>query len=159
MTIWIDADSCPRQVRDLVCKRGARHSDRVVFVANRDIPREGFPGVEMVVADTTPDAADDYIVENAEDNDLAITRDIPLASRLVTRGISVINDRGTTYTESNIRERLSMRNFMMDLYNNGYMPEKTGQFGSREMKDFANALDREITRLRKKRESGKGNET
>lgn len=150
MTIWVDADSCPRQVRDLACKRGALHANRVVFVANRDIPREGFPDVEMVIADATPDAADDYIVEHAERHDLAITRDIPLASRLVDRGISVINDRGTTYTESNIRERLSMRNFMMDLYNNGYMPEKTGQFGAREVRDFANALDREITRLAKR---------
>lgn len=149
MTIWVDADSCPRQVRDLACKRGASGANRVVFVANRDIPREGFPGVEMVVASATPDAADDYIVANAKRQDLAITRDIPLASRLVALGISVINDRGTTYTESNIRERLSMRNFMMELYNNGYMPERTGQFGTRELKNFANALDREITRLGK----------
>ncbi len=103
----------------------------------------------MIVCDATPDAADDYIHDNVGENDLVITRDIPLAKRLVTKNIRVINDRGTVYTETNINERLSMRNLMLDLYNNGIMPERSGQFGKKEMQEFANALDRELTRLLK----------
>lgn len=148
-TLWVDADSCPRQVRDLVCKAAKRLCLNIVFAANRDIPREGFPFVKMIISEATADAADDYIVTNATVGDLVVTRDIPLAARLVEKGIRVINDRGVSYTEENIRERLSMRNFMMELYTNGYMPERQGQFGKRELIDFANALDRELTKLAK----------
>ena len=72
---------------------------------------------------------------------------IPLARRLVDNQIRVINDRGTVYTDENIRERLAMRNLMLELYTSGLAPEKTGQFGKKELNNFANALDREITRL------------
>jgi len=149
MIIWIDADSCPRQVRDLVCRTGNRLKLQVQFVANHPIPIPDDPLFVMSIADKTPDAADDLIVEQARENDLVITRDIPLAKRLVDKGIREINDRGTVYTEININERLSMRNLMFDLYNNGIYPEKTGQFGKKEIQDFANALDREIQKLLK----------
>ncbi len=149
MIIWIDADSCPRQVRDLVCRTGLRLKLEVQFVANHPIPIPESPLFVMSIADKTPDAADDLIVEQAKENDLVITRDIPLAKRLVDKRIRVINDRGTVYTEININERLSMRNLMFDLYNNGIYPEKTGQFGKKEIQDFANALDREIQKLLK----------
>jgi len=149
MLFWIDADSCPRQVRDLVCRAAKRVGTDVNFVANRKIPFDPAPGHRMIVCDATPDAADDYIHDNVGENDLVITRDIPLAKRLVTKNIRVINDRGTVYTETNINERLSMRNLMLDLYNNGIMPERSGQFGKKEMQEFANALDRELTRLLK----------
>ena len=150
MIIWIDADSCPRQVRDLICKTGIRLNLVINFVANRPIPMPESTLFHMIQADSAPDAADDYIVEHSETGDLVITRDIPLAKRLVDRGIRVINDRGNVYTEININERLSMRNLMLDLYNNGIYPEKTGQFGKKELQEFANALDREITKLGKK---------
>lgn len=150
MIIWIDADSCPRQVRDLICKTGTRLNLVINFVANRPIPMPESALFHMIQADSTPDAADDYIVEHVETGDLVITRDIPLAKRLVDQGIRVINDRGNVYTEININERLSMRNLMLDLYNNGIYPEKTGQFGKKELQEFANALDREITKLGKK---------
>jgi uncharacterized protein len=149
MEIWIDADSCPVQVRDMICKTGMRKSLRVRFVANRPIPFPKSSLFSMIIADATPDAADDYIVEHATGDDLAITRDIPLAKRLVDRGIKVLNDRGNVYTEQNINERLAMRNLMLELYNNGIAPEKTGQFGKKELNDFANALDRELTRMAK----------
>lgn len=147
MTIWVDADSCPVPVRELICRSGKRLSLPVVYVANRDIPRDDDYPVTMVLADSTPDAADDHIVEHAVYGDLVITRDIPLANRLVDNNIRVINDRGTVYTPENISERLSMRNFMLELYSNGMSPEKIGQFGKRELNAFANALDRELTRL------------
>ena len=103
----------------------------------------------MILADATPDAADDHIVENANQEDLVVTRDIPLAKRLVDRGIRVINDRGNVYTENNINERLMVRNLMLELYNNGITPERTGVFGKKELQEFANALDREITKMMK----------
>ncbi len=152
MKLWVDADSCPRPVRDLVLKTGKRRTLPVHFVANRSIPGLSDHPFSMTVADATPDAADDYIVEHSASVDLVITRDIPLAKRLVDKGIAVINDRGNVYTERNIGERLATRNLMLELYNNGIYPERTGTFGKKELQDFANALDREITRLLKKQE-------
>jgi uncharacterized protein YaiI (UPF0178 family) len=146
MIIWIDADSCPRQVRDLVCRTGLRLQLQIQFVANHPIPIPADRLFVMTLADSSPDAADDYIVEHAIHPDLVITRDIPLAKRLVDKNIMVLNDRGTVYTEKNINERLSMRNLMFDLYNNGIYPEKTGQFGKKEIQEFANALDREVNK-------------
>ncbi len=147
MIIWIDADSCPRQVRDMVCRTGIRLGLQVQFVANHKIPFTPHPLFVMTLADSSPDAADDYIVENGQAADLVITRDIPLAKRLVDKNIRVINDRGTVYTEININERLSMRNLMFDLFNSGVYPVKTGQFGKKELQEFANALDREVQKL------------
>ncbi|NLK59601.1 MAG: DUF188 domain-containing protein [Treponema sp.] len=149
MILWVDADSCPVPVRDMICRTGKRLELTVCYVANRDIPRDADAPVTMIIADTTPDAADEYIVENSAPGDLVITRDIPLARRLVDNQIRVINDRGTVYTDENIRERLAMRNLMLELYTSGLAPEKTGQFGKKELNNFANALDREITRLLK----------
>lgn len=149
MIIWIDADSCPKQVRDLVCRTGTRLQIQIEFVANHKIPIPEGKIFIMTLADASPDAADDYIVEHVNANDLVITRDIPLAKRLVDKKNMVLNDRGTVYTEKNINERLSMRNLMYDLYNNGIYPEKTGQFGKKELQDFANALDREVNKLLK----------
>lgn len=149
MVIWVDADSCPVQVRDMICRTGIRKALRVQFVANRPIPFPESDLFGMIIADATADAADDYIVEHASADDLAITRDIPLAKRLVDRGIKVLNDRGNVYTEQNINERLALRNLMLELYTNGIYPEKTGQFGKKELNDFANALDRELTRMMK----------
>lgn len=147
MKLWVDADSCPKQVRDLVLRTGYRRRMPVHFVANRPIPGPSEYQYEMTIADATPDAADDYIVEHVLEGDLVISRDIPLAKRLVDRGVTVLNDRGTVYTERNIGERLATRNLMLELYNSGFTPEKTGTFGKKEMQEFANALDREITRI------------
>lgn len=153
MLIWIDADSCPRQVRDMVCRAGERLQIPVTFVANRQIPVPSSPLFKMILSDSGPDAADDYIVEHASIGELVITRDIPLAKRLVDINIRVLNDRGVVYTEKNINERLSLRNLMLDLYNNGIAPDRTGQYGKKELQDFANALDRETTRLKKTMQS------
>lgn len=149
MRFWVDADSCPRNIRDIVCRAGKRLSVGVVFAANR---RVAFPkefDVEMVIVSGEADAADDYIVANAERGDVVITRDIPLAGRLVDKNLAVINDRGNRYTKDNIRERLSMRNFMLDLYKSGLAPEPTAKFGPKDIKLFADAFDRTIAQLLK----------
>jgi uncharacterized protein YaiI (UPF0178 family) len=145
--IWVDADSCPRAVREIIARSALRLSITTHFVANREIPLPSNPFLEMILCEAEADAADNYIVDHADSKDLVITRDIPLAARLVEKKILVINDRGTVYTESNISERLSMRNFMLEMYNNGFMPEKTSRLGKKELHDFANALDKELQRL------------
>ena len=99
---------------------------------------------QMIVCDATPDAADNYIVENASQNDIVITRDIPMASRLIEKNITTINDRGLLFTTENIREKLSLRNFNKELYDNGILSEKTSTFSKKDVNNFANCFDREI---------------
>ncbi len=98
----------------------------------------------MIVTESEKDAADNYIVSHIGQNDIAITRDIPFASRLVEKNIVIINDRGTLYNRENIAERLSLRNFNLTLYENGIESEKTSVYGKKELNAFSNCLDREI---------------
>ncbi|NLK45371.1 MAG: DUF188 domain-containing protein [Treponema sp.] len=144
--IWIDADSCPVQVRDLTVRFALRLNIPVKFVANHNIPFRKNNLFEMIICDNEKDAADDYIVDNSKINDIVITRDIPLASRLVDKKICVLNDRGYVFTETNIAEKLASRNLNYMLIENGYFPEikRSGTFGKKELNLFANSLDREL---------------
>ncbi len=146
MVFWVDADSCPKPIRDIICRAGKRISAQVVFAANR--PVSCSKDVMMVILPQEKDAADNYIAENAGEGDIVITRDIPLAKRLVEQNLTVINDRGTLYTRENIGERLSIRNFMLDLYNSGLKPESTRKFGAKDIKAFADTFDKTLTRLK-----------
>jgi hypothetical protein len=147
VTLHIDGDSCPRNVRDLAARAGRREGVAVVCYANRPIPFEPGSTVEMVLVETTEGAADRALVARAVPGDLALTRDIPLAADLVEAGVAVVNDRGALYTKENIRERLSVRNFMAGLNAVGLKPESTAQYGKREWDEFVRTFDREFMKL------------
>jgi uncharacterized protein YaiI (UPF0178 family) len=118
-----------------------------VFAANRPIP--GLAADEMELCPPGPNAADDRLVELAEPGDLAVCRDIPLAKRLLEKGVSVIDDRGRVFSRENIGEMLSLRDFMVGLADNGMETERIAHYGKRELKSFADSLDRTLTRLLK----------
>ena len=143
-SIWVDADSCPIPVKDIIFRFCKRLSLKLFFVANHEIPMPKSSLFQMIVCDATPDAADNYVVENALENDIVITRDIPMASRLLEKNITTINDRGLLFTSENIREKLSLRNFNKELYDNGILSEKTSTFSKKDVNNFANCFDREI---------------
>jgi uncharacterized protein YaiI (UPF0178 family) len=147
MTIFVDADSCPRSVRDAVVRAALRTKTRAVFAANHPVPGIDAEGIALELCPPGDDAADDRIVALARTGDLAVTRDIPLAARLVDAGVMVVDDRGTAYTRENIRERLSVRDFMVGLASDGLTPVRTASYGKRELKAFADGFDRELTRL------------
>lgn len=147
-SLWVDADSCPVPVRELVVKFILRLAIPCYFVANRPIPLPSFAKktnlITMVVTENTEGSADDYIVEHVQDNDMVITRDIPLAARLVERNITTINDRGKLFSSESIREDVSIRNFNYELAQMGIQPEKMSNFNKKNLNDFANCLDREL---------------
>lgn len=143
-SLWVDADSCPAPARDIIIRFSKRLALECWFVANRNISIPKAENFHMIVTDNEKDAADNYIVKNIGQNDIAITRDIPFAARLVEKNIVIINDRGTLYDRNNISERLSMRNFNLSLYENGIESEKTSVYGKKELNAFSNCLDREI---------------
>ncbi|QEK07505.1 YaiI/YqxD family protein [Treponema phagedenis] len=147
MRLLVDSDSCPAKIRSIICKTAKRLKVEAVFVANRPIPVANNPFCSFIQTGTESQAADIHILNTALSGDIVITRDIPLAKALIDKNILVINDRGTVYTKENINERLSIRNFMYKLQEYGLTLEKTKTFGKKEISDFAQALDRETTKL------------
>ena len=160
MKILVDADSCPRAARELVLRRAAKLKYRLIFAANRQIPGSftnhsltnhsqvggAIAGAEMEICPNSENSADDRIVELAERGDLVITRDVPLAKRLVEKDVMVIDDRGRVFTMNNINELLSLRNFMVGLADNGLEIERTANYGKKELKSFADSMDRLLSR-------------
>ena len=147
--MWVDADSCPVRVRQIVAKAAGKRKVLSVFVANRKIPLEsGGNYMKTALVEKIEGSADAYICERAGSGDLVITRDIPLAAELVRKGVTAINDRGETFDAGTISEKLSMRDFMKDLREAGLYESPSGTFGAREVQRFSNAFDRELTRLK-----------
>jgi uncharacterized protein len=145
MKILVDADSCPKQARDLVLRRAVKLNIRAIFAANRQIPDAA--GAQMEICPNGENAADDRIAELSESGDIVVTRDVPLAKRLVEKGVNVLDDRGRIFTKNNINELLSLRNFTVGLAENGMEFERTATYGKKELKTFADSFDRIITKL------------
>lgn len=143
-TVWIDADSCPVKVRNFTLSYCEKKEIPVAFVANHEIPARTGSLFKMIVCEKSEGAADNYILENAGYNDFVITRDIPFAAKLVDKKISVINDRGTVFTKDNIADKLSERNFNMNLAMLGFGNDKKSNYSEKDFKKFSNCFDREI---------------
>ncbi len=148
ITVWIDADSCPKTVRQYLVSYTEKLSLKLFFVANHEIPQdEKHSNFKMIICNKESQAADDYIVNNVSENDLVVTRDIPLADRLVNKNICVMNDRGTLYTKENIKQRLSERDFNLQLAQIGLCGTKKSYYGKKEFSEFANCFDKQIHAL------------
>lgn len=149
MKIWIDADAAPRDVKEIVFRAARRLEVRAVMVANQRLAvPPGNDYVEAVWVRGGPDVADQHIADNAAEGDVAVTADIPLAAILVQKGLHVIDPRGDQYTGENIRERLSVRDFMDSLRGAGVETGGAKPYGPKDRQSFAAALDRILTRLR-----------
>jgi uncharacterized protein YaiI (UPF0178 family) len=148
MKVWVDADAAPRDVKDIISRASLRLELTTYLVANQRLQTPANnPYVTSIRVAGGPDVADDHIAENAEPGDLAITADIPLASRLVEKGIKTIDPRGTEYTRENIGERLSIRDFMDQLRSTGVETGGPSGYGPKDKQAFAASLDRVLTRL------------
>ena len=149
MRIWIDADACPKMIKDFVFKVSGRLKIPVIRVANSGIHVTRPDLVSRVVVGTGVDEGDHPTLENCSVGDLVVTADIPLASSLIDKGVVAINPRGTVYTTDNVKEALATRNLMQDLREEGTMSGGPPPLGPRDREKFANAIDRELTRLQR----------
>ena len=142
MRIWIDADACPRPARDLVVKFALKRKLEVVLVAGQSQVKPAFACVRLIVVPSGPDAADDYLVEHAVPGELVICSDVPLADRLVKKGVAALDPRGREFDARNIGERLAVRNLFTDLREQGQVGGGQAAYGEKDRQAFANALDR-----------------
>lgn len=149
--IIVDADSCPKQARTFLEKTAIRLNIALEYAANHNIPFfSQSPLFTMTLCANTEGAADDYIVESVRPNDLVVTRDIPLAQRLVHKGITVINDRGTIFTLQNVSEMLEERELKLQMQELGVTPKNTWHsYGKKESSAFAITLDKVLSKLTK----------
>lgn len=152
MTLWIDADAAPREVKEICIRASDRLTLKTILVANQRLQLPlGYPHLSVVRVEGGADVADCYIAEHAALGDVAVTADIPLAALLVPKGVVVLDPRGDEYTTESIGERLSVRNFMEGLRETGVETGGHAPYGSREKQAFANALDRALTRAARQR--------
>ncbi len=146
MKIWVDADACPRAVKDILFRVAERIQISVIFVANQRLRLPDSTFIQSIQVGQGLDIADDEIANQCEVGDLIITADIPLAARVVEKGALALDPRGTMYDKTNIGQILDMRNFMDTLRGSGVETGGPNSFGQKERMKFANELDRFIAR-------------
>lgn len=149
MRIWVDGDAAPKLMKEVIYKTSDRLNLAVTVVANswQQTPRGDL--IKMIVVDDGFDAADDHIAETCAAGDVVITADIPLAARIVAAGAAVITPRGDELDAESIDERLAVRNFMEEMRSADLVGGGPPPYGDRDRQQFANTLDRVITRLRR----------
>ncbi|WP_164100588.1 YaiI/YqxD family protein [Candidatus Laterigemmans baculatus] len=150
MKLWVDADAAPRDAKEVIYRAARRLKLETILVANGplSIPANA-DTVSTIQVAAGADVADRYIAEQSERGDIAVTADIPLASKLVEKGVVVIDPRGEEYTPANIRGRLAARDFMDAVRGAGIQTGGAAPYDAKDKKAFAGALDRALTRALK----------
>ena len=145
MPIWVDADACPGEIKELLYRAAKRTQTKVTLVANQlmSVPRSDFIASMVVAAGMN--VADRRIVELVQQGDLVITADVPLAADVVAKGGTALNPRGELYTHDNVGERLAVRDLLDELRGAGQITGGPSQFTAKDRQAFANQLDRWLT--------------
>ncbi len=142
MKIWVDADACPKQVKEILFRVADRNRIRVTLVANKLMRVPKSPFVESIQVPDGFDVADREIARLTEAGDLVISADIPLASAVVGKGGVVLGPRGEIYDEGNIQEALSVRNFMDEIRGAGVETGGPSPLSRTDVERFSNRLNR-----------------
>lgn len=142
MKIYVDADACPNPIKDNLFRTAQRTQINTILVANQrfSIPRS--PYLTFKVVSHGFDEADKWIVDRCNSGDIVISQDIPLAAEAIEKGAVVISPKGILFTKDNIKQRLSMRNFMEELRGAGENIGGPAAFNQADRRNFANQLDR-----------------
>ena len=142
MKIWVDADACPKAIKDILFRVAERLSITTTLVANHTLQTPPSRFIQFLQVNSGFDVADNEIVKRLIIGDLVITSDIPLAYEVLCGGGHAINPRGELYTQDNIKERLNMRDFMDTLRSSGIDTGGPAALSSRDVQAFANQLDK-----------------
>jgi uncharacterized protein YaiI (UPF0178 family) len=144
MQIWVDADACPNVIKEILFRVADRLQVQVTLVANKLLRTPPSRFIKAVQVPAGFDVADQEIARLVQPGDLVITADIPLAADVIDKGGDVLNPRGEFYTKDNIRQHLSMRNFMEELRSSGVETGGPAPFGQNDRHAFARELDRHL---------------
>lgn len=150
VSIWVDADACPKVIKEILYRAAEREEITVTLVANQSLRTPASRFIKSVQVPAGFDVADSEIINLVVSGDLVITADIPLAAEVIDKGASALNPRGEMYTADTIRQRLTMRDFMDELRASGIQTGGPPTISQRDRQTFANELDRFLTRYRQK---------
>ena len=142
MQIWVDADACPKPVKEILYRAAHKRQVLMILVANQFLAAPASPFIKSVQVSGGFDVADNHIVAELAPGDLVITADIPLAAEAIAKGAAVINPRGERYSKDSIGARLNMRDFMETMRSSGVVHDGPPPYNDRDKQAFANALDR-----------------
>ena len=146
--IYVDADACP--VKQEVYRVARRYQLNVTLVANAWMRTPDDPGITLEVVEDDFDAADDWIVEHAEPDDIVVTADIPLASRCMQKGARAIGSTGRPFTDDNIGEAVATRDLLAVLRGGGEITGGPPPLTKRDRSRFLQTLDEVIQAIRRK---------
>jgi len=132
MQIWVDADACPKVVKEILF--------RVADVANQSLTTPPSKFINSIRVAAGFDVADNYIVQEIKKDDLLITADIPLAAEVIEKGGHALNPRGELYSTETIKQKLVMRDLMDQLRGSGEMTGGPPPLNQRDRREFANQL-------------------
>jgi uncharacterized protein YaiI (UPF0178 family) len=144
--IWVDADACPKAIKEILFRAAERMAITTTLVANQFVQTPPSRYIKRLQVTSGFDVADNEIVKRMNTDDLVITGDIPLAHEVLGKGGHAINPRGERYTPDNIKERLNMRDFMDTLRASGINTGGPAALNARDIQAFANQLDKFLAR-------------
>ena len=142
MQIWVDADACPKVIKEILFRAAERMQVPLILVANRLLWTPPSRFIRAMRVAHGFNVADREIAEKVQAGDLVVTADIPLASDVIGRGGHALDPRGVLYTKDNIQERLALRDFMDQLRGSGVETEGPAPWSQSDSHAFANQLDR-----------------
>jgi len=146
MKIWVDADACPKVIKDILFRAAERTQVELILVANQVMQTPTSKFIKSLRVTSGFDVADNEIVRKLAAGDLVITADIPLAAEVIGKGGHALNQRGELYTTDNIKARLSMRDFMDTLRASGINTGGPAALSQSDRLAFANNLDKFLAR-------------
>lgn len=149
MKIWVDADACPKVIRETIVRAAERTGVECTFVANHVVPIPQRSNIRSLQVPSGFDVADNEIVKRVEVGDLVITSDIPLADEVITKSGLALNSRGELYTKETIKARLNIRDFMDTMRSSGIQTGGPSALSQTERREFANHLDRILAKANK----------
>ena len=153
MRIFVDADACPKVIREILYRASKRTGVELILVANRYLHVPVTPLIKVIIVASGIDEADKQIAELVCAGDLVITADIPLADIVVTKNGIALNPRGTLYTKENIKRSLATRNLMEQLRDNKVISGGPPVFNKSDSESLANQLDKILAQAKNKIQS------
>lgn len=141
MQIWVDADACPKVIRDILFRAAERTGTQLVMVANHTLPLPPSTLIKQLQVPKGFDVADNEIVARIDAGDILITADIPLAADALAKGAHVLSPRGERFDTGTIRAKLTMRDFMDTLRASGVQTGGPAGLSQADRQSFANQLD------------------
>ena len=142
MQIWVDADACPKAVKEVLFRFAERTRITTTLVANQFLQTPPSRYIKLLQVNSGFDVADNVILQRLKVGNIVITGDIQLAYEVVGKGGHAISPLGERYTQDNIKERLNMRDFMDTLRGSGIDTGGPSALNSRDIQTFANQLDK-----------------